>query len=364
MAAIAVLLANMAFQSSGMPIPSPLVKGLVGSLWFAIGPLYYGYVRCLIPDRATWEPEDIVHALPWGLQVFVVAAILWTRAVDPSGLEAAGPVVGFTFTSLYFLQSVVYALATVLLVRSYNTRYRREAAGAEDDQLIGLNRLTWLFAVYAGMMTFNMITILARGSLLYWLDYFVPLTLAGIVSLIGYTMLRRPSLVLPLLTLPEHPPPATAAPVASSPDLDAHTQALRELMETERPYLDPEIRLASLAQRMGVSERTLSQVLSNGLGGSFYDIVNGYRVEEAKARLADPAHAALTVLAIGLDAGFSSKASFNRVFKAHTGETPSAYRQRVRPTPTASSMPDVAETDLDVGSRGDGARQTAEPAQT
>ncbi|MEO0557039.1 MAG: helix-turn-helix transcriptional regulator [Bacteroidota bacterium] len=347
LAVMAVLLTDMAFQFSGMPLTSVAAMGLVGSLWFAIGPLYYGYVRCLIPERAAWEPEDLVHALPWVLQLFVVAAILWSPVVDSTTLEAGGKLLSFSFTSLYFLQTVTYALATVWLVRGYNARYRQEVAGSADDQLEGLNRLTWLFAVYAGMMTVNMILVLARGSVLQWLDYFVPLALAAIVSMIGYTMLRQPGLVLPSLTLPERPGPEPEP--ASSPDLTPHAQALRELMETERPYLDPEIRLAGLAKRLGLSERLLSQVLADGLGGSFYDVVNGYRVDEAKARLADPALAHQTVLAIGLDAGFSSKASFNRVFKAQTGTTPSAYRQSA-----SSRVPTLAVAPLSPAS-GDGA---------
>ena len=62
------------------------------------------------------------------------------------------------------------------------------------------------------------------------------------------------------------------------------------------------------------------------------------RVAEARARLADPAHAHLTVLGVGLDAGFASKSTFNRVVKEQTGETPSAYRQRL----AAAARPDAS----------------------
>ncbi|WP_424519563.1 helix-turn-helix domain-containing protein [Rubrivirga sp.] len=126
-------------------------------------------------------------------------------------------------------------------------------------------------------------------------------------------------------------------------------------METERPYLNPEVRLSDLASSLGVSERTVSQVLADAFGGSFYDVVNGYRVAEAKARLLDPSFANRAVLSIGLDAGFSSKASFNRVFKKQTGETPSAYRSRAGDGP-------VPPVDLEVG--GDGASRAPVEAVT
>jgi AraC-like DNA-binding protein len=50
-------------------------------------------------------------------------------------------------------------------------------------------------------------------------------------------------------------------------------------------------------------------------------------VEEAKQRLSDE-ETAVTVIAF--EVGFSSIASFNRVFKGLTGMSPSAYRSRMR----------------------------------
>ena len=77
-----------------------------------------------------------------------------------------------------------------------------------------------------------------------------------------------------------------------------------------------------------MTDKVLSYLFNETLGTSYTEFVNGLRVDEAKARLADPANAPLTVLAVGLDAGFASKSTFNRVFKEATGETPSAFRQR------------------------------------
>jgi len=108
--------------------------------------------------------------------------------------------------------------------------------------------------------------------------------------------------------------------------LARHTDALRQLVATAHPYLDSELTLPALAMRLGLGDKELSYVLNAGLGTGYTDYVNGLRVEEAKRRLCDSAHASATVLEIGLAAGFASKATFNRVFKRVTGQTPSAYR--------------------------------------
>ena len=69
----------------------------------------------------------------------------------------------------------------------------------------------------------------------------------------------------------------------------------------------------------------LSQVLTQELKLNFYDFINQYRVQEVQARLVDPRYRNLTILAIVFDVGFNSNASFYRIFKKHTGQTPSRY---------------------------------------
>jgi AraC-like DNA-binding protein len=64
------------------------------------------------------------------------------------------------------------------------------------------------------------------------------------------------------------------------------------------------------------------------MGQSFYDMVNGYRVAEARKRLLDPVSRRRNVLAVGFEVGFRSKAAFNRTFKLKTGVTPSEFRAR------------------------------------
>jgi AraC-like DNA-binding protein len=78
--------------------------------------------------------------------------------------------------------------------------------------------------------------------------------------------------------------------------------------------------------------------------------LNFYRIADAKAALADPAQAAVPVLTIALDSGFSSLGPFNRAFKAETGMTPTEFRRlgganpgNDRPIPdSASAFPNSA----------------------
>jgi AraC-like DNA-binding protein len=84
----------------------------------------------------------------------------------------------------------------------------------------------------------------------------------------------------------------------------------------------------------GISSRHLSQLLNERLGMSFFDYVNRLRVDEVKRLLSEPKLADRSILDLAFEAGFSSKSSFNSIFKRFTGQSPTAYR---RQSPSSST---------------------------
>lgn len=129
-------------------------------------------------------------------------------------------------------------------------------------------------------------------------------------------------------------PPATGQEAAL---LDA----LCKLMEKGKAYRDDGLSIASLSQTLGVQEYRLRRLINQQLGHrNFSAFVNGYRLTEAAAALADPGQDGVPVLTIALDAGFGSIGPFNRAFKAHTGLTPTEYRRaRLGAADGAASWP-------------------------
>lgn len=120
---------------------------------------------------------------------------------------------------------------------------------------------------------------------------------------------------------------ATVPRVAADDPEAAIVARIDALMRNERPWLDPELTFAAFAAKAGIAEPALRRAINHRLGhGHFRSFLNGYRVEEAQRRLREPAAAGTKILAIALESGFSSLASFNRVFRQVTGVTPSAYR--------------------------------------
>ncbi|WP_353485333.1 helix-turn-helix domain-containing protein, partial [Haliscomenobacter sp.] len=105
-------------------------------------------------------------------------------------------------------------------------------------------------------------------------------------------------------------------------------EQLRLLLEEQKPYLDPELSLPKLAEMMACSTHELSHLINQGFERNFYQLINGYRVEESKRLLVNEQLLHLNILAIGFEAGFNSKTTFNTTFKNQTGMSPLEYRKQ------------------------------------
>ena len=104
-----------------------------------------------------------------------------------------------------------------------------------------------------------------------------------------------------------------------------YMKALDRVMRREEAYLDPELTLPLLAERVGCSVNHLSQVINAGFGMSFFDYVNKHRVKCAKRLLGSLDHHA-AVLKVAYSVGFNSNSAFYTAFKKHVGMTPAQYR--------------------------------------
>ena len=102
-------------------------------------------------------------------------------------------------------------------------------------------------------------------------------------------------------------------------------QQLLTLMATEKPYLEPKLSLAQLADSLGVLPNHLSQIINQYEGKNFYDFVNNYRVNEFIALAKKDTDKNFNLLGLAFEAGFNSKSSFNQVFKKIKGQTPSQF---------------------------------------
>jgi AraC-like DNA-binding protein len=107
-------------------------------------------------------------------------------------------------------------------------------------------------------------------------------------------------------------------------DMDSVITRLNVLMHDEELFMDENLSIKSVAEKLQVNHQQLSEILNRGLGMSFSTYVNDFKISEAKKLLIDQPE--LTVLRIAMMTGFNSVRTFNRVFAKSTGLRPVEYR--------------------------------------
>jgi YesN/AraC family two-component response regulator len=100
-------------------------------------------------------------------------------------------------------------------------------------------------------------------------------------------------------------------------------QKVIQLMEKEKVYLDPGLKLKDLAHRLGLSVPNTSQLINQNLHKDFNTFINEYRIDEAIGMLEDDSGLALGNVAY--EVGFNNNVTFYKAFKKYKGTSPSEY---------------------------------------
>lgn len=104
---------------------------------------------------------------------------------------------------------------------------------------------------------------------------------------------------------------------------------LEQEMKRNKPYRNPNLKIADLAESIGTTSHSLSYLFNQFLEKNYYDYINEYRVEEFKSLIRKEQYAKYTLSALAELCGFSSRASFFRSFKKSMGITPNEYIKQV-----------------------------------
>lgn len=217
----------------------------------------------------------------------------------------------------------LYAVASLRLL----TEYRRVLANqrSDDDRFaaVWLSRVISAFlailAAYAIFTVWDWVS----GGIDFFQETGLYLGLAALGIYLGIEGWRHAGFAFPV------PVPAAplAAPEPTAPDWTIVAAGFDARLREGGWATEPDLSLPALARRLGTNTGRLSRAVNQGLGVNFSAWINGVRAEAVAAALDAGSDADL--LSLAFDAGFSSKASFNRAFHARFGMAPSRYRRHV-----------------------------------
>jgi len=320
------LLEFLVMQSGYYGFP---VVFLTYPLVFVMGPAFFLLARAQLHPDADARPADALHALPAllaaGNQLPYYRDALAAGTARGLRPELLVPLGGYEMMGLHLAQLGVYVLLGTRLLR------RRARAQGDVDSGAIVDQARWLAGVGAGLAAIVAVQLLATalmaatGRHIDRHEYATALSIGSVILGVGWTVLRHGRLLAP--PRGGAPDRYRKSPLARD-RAEEYRRRLLEHVARARPYLDPDLRLDALARAVGIPAHHLSQTLNQAMGMTFFDFVNRARVRHAADLLLHPRDPEQTVLAVALDSGFSSKASFNRAFKTHTGLTPSQFRLR------------------------------------
>jgi AraC-like DNA-binding protein len=100
-------------------------------------------------------------------------------------------------------------------------------------------------------------------------------------------------------------------------------------MKDFRPYLQHDFNMAKLSVMVNIPVHHLAYYFREVKKISFTDFRNRWRVDHAKKLICEGKSKDLTLEAIGILSGFSSRNTFLNAFKKAEGISPSAYLSQI-----------------------------------
>jgi len=346
MATMTIYLAAGPYYAAGLIRVYPHFFAVSYQTPWVFGPLVYLYARAASDRSWRFTSKALVHFVPVTITTIVTIPVYLMSGPEKIATWERWSVEGVTGALAYldpfkYASGIAYSAATAM----YLVRHRHDVEDSySNTERVNLRWLFWLAAATGGIWVLVTGLKIAQVSTAMR-DGHVAIALAVLVYGIGYMGLRQPEVFryqtaeFPVQKREVESTPTAAEPETSRPRYersglsDAEAVQLKEtlvgMMEREQLWKESELTLPDLASRVNSTPHKLSLVLNSQIGQTFYDFVNGYRVREVQRRIKAGDARSLKMLALAMDAGFASKSAFNEVFKKHTSQTPSAFRQSV-----------------------------------
>lgn len=300
---------------------------------------FHAFVQARVSDQPAERPSPRRHLVLPTLGVLTALGYLVLPS-DPrrimlvEGELPAGPapatlaMATFILVLVWPVISGVYVVAILRLLTRHRAMLRERFSNIDRMEMrwvevfMGLIGLLWV-STAASLVAGNLFSAPARAG-----EIMLLMTVALLLLLIGASLRGR--VADPIDAGPDGDPglePSGQRKYARSALTRDHAQRLAErlgrAMREDRLHLDPNLSLTKLARHVGAAPNLVSQTLNETLERTFFDYVNDQRIDTAKGWLKETD---MSVLDIAIAAGFNSRSTFYKAFRARGGRTPQDYR--------------------------------------
>jgi len=302
---------------------------------FVLGPILYFYVRSLTQPKFRFDNVFWFYiGLTLVLDIVYDYTLYWCQTTRNCSREW---IITFaeTFSLISVMQIGIVLVLSVRTLRRYDRSLKDHFTNLEK---INLRWLQNLLKAIGGLAIYWIILVWVD---VFFFDYRINdlfynvLNVAVVVTIywIGFSQYVRPRVVIveEVEVMPKTINEAQKTVISlalTKGEMQQYAQKLQTAMQQEQLYLDATLNLNALAKHLDIPAKHISHTLNQHVGKNLNDFVNEFRVEEVKQKLVDPQFAHLTILGIAFEAGFNSKASFQRIFKKVVQCSPTEYKKQ------------------------------------
>lgn len=298
----------------------PALKALYKPMLFFYPPFLFFYIKSCTDENFKFNKQKLFHLMP-SLLLLILGMSKELDLFRP-------PLLYYRVISVfYYVQIISYTASAIFVIQ----QFKKESMKPLSPKI----RVTrqWLQYLMLGFMLMSVVLLTSFifsffqlstpvvRSAMHTAAYFMLFLFAtGIL----YNSLRNPILFSDIQNDTDNKKDPQL-PKAVNKET-AH--ALETLMINDRLYLNSNLTLNDVAERLRIHPRTLSLVLKHSFQKNFFDFVNGYRIQHAQNIIKND-NSNKTLFEVLLDSGFNSKSVFNAAFKKHTGITPTVYKSSI-----------------------------------
>jgi AraC-like DNA-binding protein len=334
---------NIYIEKAGYASQFIFLNKAINAIQFLLAPCLYISICCFISPVKVSVQKVLLHCLPFFVYVLVeIITSLNGVYLFKQKIIALGGVY-FLVADLLLVQNLLYMVASIYLLRRHQKTILLVSASPE---LVNLEwMLNFIFILFIILLTwindamliqpfFMMLTPYIYTFSLFFLAWFA-LRQKSI-----FTVSKKDDLTAIAEVLEEKPQPENSKPNRIEDEqLVLLQKRLVQIMEQDKLYLENELNLAQVAEKLGTSIHNTSYLINTVTGTNFHQFVNHYRVEEAKKLLCSDLFKEQNILGVAFQSGFNSKTTFNTTFKKFTGMSPTQYanmhkKQVEKPVPT------------------------------
>ena len=319
---LALDIQDYTFGFSGINILWTELKGFPRGVALLTGPFLYFYIRSQVNTNFKLEWKHALHLVPW-LIPFIIQLSIFLQGLDAVNSfeeSSIAQVLNKIYLLARYASYIAYFYLSLVLYKGYKTWVAKNTSFAE---VIGFE---WFRNVIIGFILGYAFKegMHALDGIYQWdfdQDWYWNLALVAIILYIcikGYTQPQPKLLEFEIDGFKEK----TNDNKEWSEEMSRN---LESVMDRERPYLKPDLTLRDLAKQTSIPSQTLSQLIRNKHQKNFNEFINMHRLTFFCKLAKDPNNSHYTLLALGLECGFNSKSTFNRVFKNSFQMTPSEW---------------------------------------